>query len=48
MTQSGFVSSFTHQTPPSIHLAIQRHRMNPVGILRSSFRNPADGRSSNC
>lgn len=27
-----------------IHLEIQRHRKNPVGILRSSFRDPATGK----
>ena len=27
-----------------IHLEIQRHRAHPVGILRSTFRDPADGK----
>jgi hypothetical protein len=31
-----------HQPP--IHLEIQRHRKQPVGILRSTFRDPADGK----
>jgi hypothetical protein len=29
---------------PPVHLEIQRHRKNPVGILRSTFRDPADGK----
>jgi len=29
---------------PPIHLEIQRHRKHPVGILRSTFRDPADGK----
>lgn len=29
---------------PPIHLEIQRHRVSPVGILRSTFRDPADGK----
>ena len=31
-----------HRHP--IHLEIQRHRSAPVGILRSTFRDPADGK----
>ena len=27
-----------------MHLEIQQHRLNPVGILRSSFRDPVDGK----
>jgi hypothetical protein len=27
-----------------IHLEIQRHRKTPVGILRTTFRDPADGK----
>lgn len=31
-------------TPPQrLHLEIQTHRANPVGIIRSSFRDPKDG-----
>ncbi len=29
---------------PPIHLEIQRHRKSPVGILRTTFRDPADGK----
>jgi transposase len=29
--------------PRRLHLEIQTHRTNPVGIIRSSFRDPADG-----
>ncbi len=29
---------------PPIHLEIQRHHKNPVGILRTTFRDPADGK----
>lgn len=29
---------------PPIHLEIQRHRTNPVGLLRSTYRDPADGK----
>lgn len=29
---------------PPIHLEIQRHRCAPVGVLRSTFRDPVDGK----
>ena len=29
---------------PPIHLEIQKHRSNPVGVLRSTFRDPVDGK----
>jgi transposase len=30
------------QPPPRLHLEIQTHRAHPVGLIRSSFRDPAD------
>jgi transposase len=38
------VNSEAIRKHPSIHLEIQRHRKSPVGILRSSFRDPASGK----
>jgi Transposase DDE domain len=32
------------KTRHPIHLEIQRHRKNPVGILRTTYRDPADGK----
>ena len=32
------------KTRHPIHLEIQRHRKNPVGILRTTFRDAADGK----
>ena len=29
---------------PPVHLEIQRHRAHPVGVLRSTFRDPASGK----